>query len=162
MSREKILSILLIGFGILGLLYLLGRKPQAVSPATGGGLANAGGAALQRTVASESAGVSGSIPSIIAAAAALTGQRPGSVAARTIQASGGAPAPGAIEPTMFDPTDPLVFQGLAGTQMVSTDSTGDPSLPGVSAGYGALDIPIGVTALDAGGLDTGTLQPFVA
>ncbi|HLZ52072.1 MAG TPA: hypothetical protein VKP61_15100 [Candidatus Acidoferrum sp.] len=159
MSREKITSMLLIGIGILGLLYLLGKKTTAAPGQT------AGGAPIATSPRSISGGVSGSIPNIIAAAAALTGTSQGSVAQNLVKNAGGAPSPGMIQPSAVDyssaqlisPADSTIFQGYAGNQLVSTDNPTDVALPNVSSPFGALDIPAGVTALDAGGLDSGSL-----
>src|SRR5579859_310203 len=101
MSREKITSMLLIGIGILGLLYLLGKKTTAAPGQT------AGGAPIATSPRSISGGVSGSIPNIIAAAAALTGASQGSVGSQLVKNAGGAPLSGTIQPTTYDPSSQL-------------------------------------------------------
>lgn len=154
MKNEKVVTLLLIGFGILGILYFLGKKKSVP-----GALANAGGAAITPAVRSASAGVSGSIPNIIASAAALTGQTFGSVFSRVEQKAGVAPKPGSIETSMYDPgnvaldlTNPTGFQG---TQLVSLESSGTAALPGL--GDLSPDVASYVSALDVGGMDYGTV-----
>ncbi|MHB8613960.1 MAG: hypothetical protein ACYDAL_16285 [Candidatus Dormibacteraceae bacterium] len=138
MTRDRIVTLLLIGFGILGLLYYLTKKPAAAAPGLGAP-GSAGGAALERAATSAAGGVSGSIPSLIAAAAALTGNNYGAPASALLRNAGGAPQLGAIQPSIYDP-------GTVLTEPASPD-LGAPSP----------DIASSVTALDAGGLDLGTL-----
>jgi hypothetical protein len=92
MNREKIITLLLIGFGVLGLLYYLGKNKKVAAPGAGGPSVNAGGAAITRAIRSDTSGVAGSIPNIIASAAALTGQTYGSVGLSAAKQSGAAPA----------------------------------------------------------------------
>jgi hypothetical protein len=156
-TRDRIVTVVLIGFGILGLLYYLAKKPAAASP--GSALAapgSAGGASLARAATSASGGVQGSIPTLIAAAAALTGTNYGKPAGTLLKNA--SPAP---QPSTYDPANVLIQQGFAGTQMVSTDQLTDPNFPDL-ASRGFLpstgpDLASQVTALDAGGLDLGTL-----
>jgi hypothetical protein len=155
-KNEKVVTLLLIGFGILGIVYYLGKKKTVP-----GALGNAGGGGITPAVRSASAGVSGSIPNIIASAAALTGQTFGSIFSRSEQAAGIAPKPGTIEQSSFDPgntlVDPTSASGVSGpTQFVSLESGGTVSLPGL-ADFGP-DIAGQVSALDVGGLDYGTLS----
>ncbi len=138
MGKEKIVAILLIGFAALGILHYLGKKKT--QPAGGSGaLVNAGGGTVARAGSSVAGGVSGSIPNIVAAAAALTG--------RVFQGDTFQPAPvetvnapdvNVLQAPTIDPID------LSGV-----------SLPGLAGA--TPDVTSAVSALDAGGLDYGTL-----
>ncbi len=157
MDREKVLTLMLLGFGTLGILYYIGKKKALASPGAGGPAVNAGGASIARTVQSATAGVSGSIPNIIAAAAALTGTSAGAVASNLQLQSGGRPAQvdqsvADVSGTLVEPTQPT---GLQGTQLVFNDTPTAPQLPGL--GDFGPDVAANVSALDVGGLDYGTL-----
>jgi hypothetical protein len=159
-NREKVVTLLLVGFGILGILYYLGKKKPLAAPGAGGPAVNAGGAGITPAVQSASAGVSGSIPNIIASAAALTGQTFGSVFSRQTQLAGISPKPGTLEPSTFDPGSVLIdttsnlpaFQPLqlvpSGVMAANTSPLGTDFGPDV-AGF--------VSALDVGGTDYSTL-----
>jgi hypothetical protein len=154
MKNQKVITLLLLGFGILGILYYLGKKKTIPGLA-----ANAGGASITPAVRSASAGVSGSIPNIIASAAALTGQTFGSIFVRQEQAAGLMPKPGTIEQSSYDPGNTLVDltnpTGFQGTQLVSLESSGTVALPGL--GDFSPDVAGHVSALDVGGMDYGTI-----
>ena len=142
MQKEKIVAMLLIGFAVLGILYYMGKKKA--QPAGGSGaLVNAGGARISAAAGSAAAGAQGSIPNIIAAAAALTG--------RTTAPSGGG---------FFTPQPEITTTGAPDVNVLQAPTI-DPidlsgvSLPGIAGA--APDVTSGVSALDAGGLDYGTL-----
>ena len=176
MNREKTATIVLLAVGAGGILYYLASRKKAAAPGAGGPNANAGGAPISRAVASDSAGVSGSIPSIIASAAALTGKSFGSIFQSTERQAGTAPKTidqsssaitGSLQAPIFAAPSPILnlqpstpsgstFVSLGGgVGGGSAESTGTVSLPGL----GALspDIPSFVSALDVGGIDYGTL-----
>jgi len=150
MAKEKIVAMLLIGFAALGILYYLGKKKA--QPAGGSGaLVNAGGGTISGAVRSASAGVSGSIPNIIAAAAALTGESTGQVFVKQAQNTALIPPGSEFSTTDLPGSDVNVLQAPT----VDPIDLSGVSLPGIAGP--APDVTSGVSALDAGGLDYGTL-----
>jgi hypothetical protein len=149
MGKEKIVAMLFIGFAILGIVYYLGKRKTLPSAGGSGPATSAGGATIRRNVSSASGGVSGSIPNIIAAAAALTGQSVGQVFVRNARNTALIPPGSEFSTTMAPDVNVLVAPTI---DPIDLSSVG---LPGIaSAGP---DVTSGVSALDAGGLDYGTL-----
>jgi hypothetical protein len=170
-NQEKVVTLLLVGFGILGILYYLGKKKPLAAPGAGGPNANAGGGSITPAVRSASAGVSGSIPNIIASAAALSGQSFGSIFARQEQTAGVAPKPGTLTQSTYDPADvfydttkTLTRPPLLDLQPSSPSSTFQSGVtgsievpfPGLTTDYGP-DVSGLVSALDVGGTDYSSL-----
>lgn len=150
MQKQKVVAMLLIGFAALGILYYLGKK-KALPAGGSGALANAGGGTIRRNVSSASSGVSGSIPNIIAEAAALTGQSVGSVVVRQEQNTAVIPPGSEFSTTALPGSDVNVLQAPT----IDPIDLSGVSLPGIAGA--APDVTSAVSALDAGGLDYGTL-----
>jgi hypothetical protein len=149
MQKEKIVAMLLIGFAVLGILYYLGKKKTLPAAGGSGPATSAGGGTISRNVSSAAGGVSGSIPNIIAAAAALTGKSVGDVFVRNAQNTTLIP-PG----SEFSTTTAPDVNVLVAPTIDPIDLSG-VTLPGIAAS--GADVAGAVSALDAGGLDYGTL-----
>lgn len=136
MKTEKIVTLLLIGFGVIGIAWYLTHRKASAAPGAGGILGTAGGAAITRAVRDHSAGVSGSIPNIIASAAALTGQSFGQVVVENLPHQNVATTDVPLSTTLIDPP------------------SGATTLPGLHSPNP--DISSNVSALDVGGIDYGS------
>jgi len=159
MKKENIAAVLAAGIGVLAIAWYLTKKKPATAPGAGGPSANAGGAIPRPAGRSAFGGSQGSIPNIIASAAALTS------ASRAINVPIDTTTSQITEAPMYlpqiqdnvgnlidDGANPAGFQG---TQLVSSESLGTVQLPGL--GDFGPDVAGNVSALDVGGTDFGTV-----
>lgn len=158
MKRTHVLTAVLIGAGLVGVVYAFSKKKVA-APGAGGPSSSAGGAVPSRAARSASAGSSGSIPSIIAGVSDILGTaRYGAPIETTSVNTGGlttAPIgnlPQLQSNPVLDLTNPIGFEG---SQLVSNESAGTVQLPGL--GDFGPDLASSVSALDVGGTDFGTV-----
>ncbi len=160
MKKQQLAAILAAGLGLVAIAWYFKKKPAAAAPGAGGPSANAGGATPARAAVSATGGSTGSIPNIIAAAAALSRAESQVNVPLSGSNNGGIVQSQVFVPQIADNADTLIIDGsnpsgFQGTQLVSSESTGTVALPGL--GDFAPDVASSVSALDVGGTDFGTV-----